>query len=235
MRLTVAAGYRRQGIGSRLYKRVLAFAKELQAVSIRASYVEYGLDEPARFFLTERGFTELRRDYTSRLDVGACDLRPFEELEERLTAEGIGFLTYADVPDTDANRRRLFALYQEAQSQLPYADDPEPSEPQPYETSWVGRLRQERFSTVQLAYNDGRSVGYTSSGVSWGITGVVPDCRRRGIATVLKVRAIRSAKDRGVQILETENRADNIGMMTINRRLGYQFAPPVIECIKWLL
>ena len=63
---------------------------------------------------------------------------------------------------------------------------------------------------------------------------MVPDCRRRGIATALKVRAIRSAKDRGVQILETENRADNIGMMTINRRLGYQFAAPVIECIKRL-
>jgi ribosomal protein S18 acetylase RimI-like enzyme len=61
-----------------------------------------------------------------------------------------------------------------------------------------------------------------------------PNCRRRGIATALKVRAIGTAQEKGVQALETENRANNIGMLALNRKLGYQFGPPEVECVKRL-
>lgn len=234
MRLTVAPEHRRRGIGGRLYERVLAFAEERQADSIRASYFEHSPEEPAWFFLKQRGFVELQRYQPSRLDVGSCDLSPFEGLEQRLVAEGVRFRTYADVADTVENRQKLFALDQEARSDLPYAGDPEPSEPEPFEASWVARLQPEQFSTVLLAEIDHRWVGLSTSSVSWGFTGVVPAYRRRGIATALKVRAIRSARERGVQLLETENRANNIGMLAINRKLGYQFGPPEVECIKRL-
>ena len=60
MRLTVAPAHRRQGIGSRLYERALAFAEERQADSIRVSYVEHSPEEPAMFFLKQRGFVELQ-------------------------------------------------------------------------------------------------------------------------------------------------------------------------------
>lgn len=65
-------------------------------------------------------------------------------------------------------------------------------------------------------------------------TGVIPAFRQRGIATALKVQAIRSAKARGVEKLETENRADNLGMLAINRKLGYRCGPPEVECVKRL-
>jgi GNAT superfamily N-acetyltransferase len=234
MRLTVAPDHRRQGIGTRLYERVLAFAGERQADSIRASYMERSPAEPAHFFLKHHRFVELQRYQPSRLNVSICDLSPFEGLEPRLAAEGVRFLTYTDVPDTDENRRRLFALDQAARSDLPYPGDPEPSEPEPFEQSWVAKMQPEQFSTVELAAIENRWVGLSTSGVSWGFTGVVPAYRRRGIATALKVRAIRSAKERGVQTLETENRADNLGMLAINCRLGYQFGPPEVECIRRL-
>jgi mycothiol synthase len=234
MRLTVAPEHRRRGIGSRLYERALAFAEERQADSIRASYLESSPEEPAMFFLKQRGFVELQRYQPSRLDVSTCDLSPFEGLEQRLVAEGVRFFTYADVPDTPENRNKLHALDQEARSDLPYESDPEPSEPEPFEASWVAKLQKEQFPTIQLAEVKHRWIGLSSSGVSWGFTGVVPAYRRRGIATALKVRAIRSAKERDIQILETENRANNVGMLAINRKLGYQFGPPEVECIKRL-
>jgi GNAT superfamily N-acetyltransferase len=234
MRLTVALDHRRRGIGSRLYERAFAFAEERQAVSIRASYVERSPEEPARFFLKRQGFVELQRYQPSCLDVSTCDLSPFQGLEQRLVAEGVRFFTYADVPDTDENRQKLHTLDQEARSELSYEGDPEPSEPEPFEESWVAKLQKEQFATLQLAEVDRRWVGLSSSGVSWGFTGVIPAYRRRGIATALKVCAIRSAKERGVRILETENRANNVGMLAINRKLGYQFGPPEVECIKRL-
>lgn len=234
MRLTVAPEHRRRGIGGRLYERALAFAEERQASSIRAAYLEHTPDDPARFFLNQRGFVELQRYQPSRLDVTACDLSPFQDLEQRLVAEGVRFFTYADLPDTAAYRQKLYALDQEARTDLPYPGDPEPSEPEPYEESWVAKLKQEQLSTIQLAAVDDRWVGISASSASWGFTGVIPAFRRRGIATALKVRAIRSAIERGIQTLETENRADNTAMLAINRKLGYQLDPPEVECIRWL-
>jgi GNAT superfamily N-acetyltransferase len=155
-------------------------------------------------------------------------------MEQRLVAEGVRFFTYADVPDTSENRRKLHAMDQEARTDLPYHGDPEPSEPEPYEESWVAKLTAEQSPTIQLAAIEERWVGISASSVSWGFTGVIPASRRRGIATALKVRAIRAAKDRGIQTLETENRANNVGMLAINRKLGYQFGPPEVECIKRL-
>jgi mycothiol synthase len=234
MRLTVAPEQRRRGIGGRLFERVLAFAEERQAESIRSAYLEHTPDEPATFFLRQRGFVELQRYQPSRLDVSACDLSPFHGLEQQLVADGVCFFTYADLPDTEENRRRLYSLDREARTDLPYPGDPEPSEPEPYEENWVAKLPEEQFFAVQLAAVGERWVGLSASSTSWGFTGVIPTFRRRGIATALKVHAIRAAKERGVRILETENRADNLGMLAINRKLGYWFGPQEVECVKRL-
>jgi GNAT superfamily N-acetyltransferase len=177
---------------------------------------------------------ELQRYQPSRLDVSACDLSQFQGVQQRLVAEGVRFFTYADVSDTDENRYRLHTLDQKARTDLPYQGDPEPSDPESYEASWVAKLTEEQFPTIQLAAIEERWIGISASSVSWGFTGVIPACRRRGIATALKVRAIRAAKERGVETLETENRANNVGMLALNRKLGYQFGPPEVECVKRL-
>jgi GNAT superfamily N-acetyltransferase len=95
MRLVVAPEQRRRGIGGRLFERVLAFADERQAESIRAAYLEHSPDEPAAIFLRQRGFVELQRYQPSRLDVSACDLSPFHGLEQQLVTDGVCFFTYA--------------------------------------------------------------------------------------------------------------------------------------------
>jgi GNAT superfamily N-acetyltransferase len=232
MRLIVAPEHRRRGLGSLLYDRALAFASERQGEALRASYVEHTPTEPASHFLRRHGFVELQRFCPSRLDVAACDLQPFEGVGERLIAQGARFFTYADVPDTAPNRRRLHALETEARQDVPYrAIGPWALES--FE-AWLEEFEKVDRSTLELAEMDGRWVGMSTSSTSWGFTGVLRAYRGRGIATALKVRAIRTAKQRGVPLLETENHAENHAMLAINRKLGYQFGPQEVECIRWL-
>jgi mycothiol synthase len=231
MRLMVAPEHRRRGIGSRLYERALTFAQEWQAQSIRAAYMEHTPDEPAASFLLKRGFVELQRYWPSCLDVNTCDLSPFLDREPRLIAQGARFFTYADVPDTDENRRRLFELEEESRADIPLVET-EPCEPDSYE-NWVLDLQKKDLATIELAEMDGLWVGMTGS-TSWMFTGVRRDYRGRGIAIALKVRAIQAARRRGVERLETENHANNLPMLAINRKLGFQFGVPEVECIKRL-
>jgi GNAT superfamily N-acetyltransferase len=57
------------------------------------------------------------------------------------------------------------------------------------------------------------------------MTGVLPSHRRRGLAVALKLLVIRFAHAVGVAVIRTFNDAENIGMLAVNRRLGYQFLP----------
>ena len=54
-----------------------------------------------------------------------------------------------------------------------------------------------------------------------GDTGVLHSHRRRGIARTLKRMVTRYAAERGIQRVHTDNRADNTGMLAINRELGF--------------
>src|SRR2546423_1046934 len=54
-----------------------------------------------------------------------------------------------------------------------------------------------------------------------GDTGVLRSHRRRGIARTLKMMVTRYAAERGIKRVHTDNRADNTGMLAINRELGF--------------
>jgi GNAT superfamily N-acetyltransferase len=357
MRRTVAPEHRLRGVGSRLYEDALAFAREREAQSIRASYLEYTDHEPGFFFLEIRGFVELQRYWPSRLNVAGCDLTPFEDRERRLAAEGVRFviyptakagghfypphgtcgthcvrvvgritlrcqrspseggrpveaglavgtltsegsflpispcdkhelltgaagafvthggstqdhvrllkepfpcsissvqrkagsrflpglkllgfratihLTYAQAGDTPENRRKLYTLEMEARTDIPVLDT-EGFEPEPFEV-WSEDLERKELAAIELAEAEGEWVGMCL-GTTWGFTGVRQGYRGRGVATALKVRAIRAARERGVQVLETENAARNAPMLAINRKLGYEFGTPEVEWVRWL-
>src|SRR5262249_14404402 len=151
-----------------------------------------------------RGFVELQRYWPSCLDVNACDLSPFFDREPRLIAQGAHFFTYAEVPDTEENRRKLLELEQQARADSPGLET-EPCDREPYE-AWVRDLEKKDPPAIELAEMDGRWVGMTGS-TSWMFTGVHRAYRGRGIAMALKVRAIQAARQRGVERLETENHA----------------------------
>jgi len=54
-----------------------------------------------------------------------------------------------------------------------------------------------------------------------GITGVKRAIRRRGIALIMKVRAIIYARENGFLLVRTGNEIGNQPMLAINKRLGF--------------
>jgi RimJ/RimL family protein N-acetyltransferase len=53
-------------------------------------------------------------------------------------------------------------------------------------------------------------------------TGVRGDYRGRGLATLLKTQAIAYAKARGATKIRTHNHSDNVPMLAINKKLGFE-------------
>lgn len=82
-----------------------------------------------------------------------------------------------------------------------------------------------------VALSEGELVGITMLNLipsdprmlETGLTGVRRDHRRRGLATVLKARAIREARRRGFQRIVTENESTN-PMLALNERMGFRRA-----------
>ncbi len=174
---------------------------------------------------------ELERFCPSELNVAECDLTPLLHLEPQLMAQGIRFCTYADMPDTEESRRKLYALEIEMKADVP-ARQAEPGTPEPY-AHWLQDLLQRDYSTLFLAEHDGEWVGITTL-ADWGFTGVRRSHRGRGLATALKVRMLRSAKEQGIATLITETHFDNAPMLAINRKLGYRFGTVEVAVIKQL-
>jgi GNAT superfamily N-acetyltransferase len=65
-------------------------------------------------------------------------------------------------------------------------------------------------------------------------TGVLATHRRRGIARVLKLMATRWAAERGINRVTTENNATNVGMLALNRELGFEPVEQIIHFEKRL-
>jgi len=58
-----------------------------------------------------------------------------------------------------------------------------------------------------------------------GLTGVLPEYRRRGIATALKLRTVRYALDNGIRQIATRNNTRNLAMLRINEGMGFTKLP----------
>ncbi len=65
-----------------------------------------------------------------------------------------------------------------------------------------------------------------------GLTGVRREYRQRGIAMALKLKTIGYAKSHGFRVIKTWNNSNNVGMLHINRKLGFVRRPAWITFEK---
>jgi GNAT superfamily N-acetyltransferase len=104
---------------------------------------------------------------------------------------------------------------------------PEPIDNIPYDefvTEWDQPDVDLDASTI--AYDGDRVVAFTELRVvgdraQHGFTGTRRDSRGRGLATVVKCVALRSAAARGVTRVTTSNAEENAAMRAVNRKLGF--------------
>src|SRR4051812_47866600 len=93
--LVVDPAWRRCGVGSALYDRLLSEVRPRGAEVVRASATEA---MPASLaFLAQRGFRERSRSWESHLDVTTFDFDRFPDAEARAQREGVIIENWADV------------------------------------------------------------------------------------------------------------------------------------------
>ena len=163
-------------------------------------------------FFEARGYEIVRRYVISELDVVAAPLPEPPSFE---------ITTLATRPDLS---HALFEIARES-----YPDQPGRSE-QRMESfdewrSWG--LDPHRPETYFVALEDDRPLGYGFLSIEdeiwWnGFLAVARAARGRGVASSIKREQIRWAKAKGVRALRTANEVRLVGLLELNRRLGYR-------------
>jgi GNAT superfamily N-acetyltransferase len=222
----VAAPYRRQGLGRRLAEEVERFAAANRVKWVEAEVKEGNLPD-ALPFLEQRGYAELERYRTSVQTPSKVDLSGLNEWRGRLEQKGIETVAFPAI-DSPTAREELYRSTLPIWRDMPH--EPHVDWQDPSLETFI-RSIFERPSVLLDGFFVAR-VGERIVGQSYltrrpdgdaevGDTGVLRDYRRRGIARVLKMLVTRYATSKGITRVHTDNRADNAGMLTINRELGF--------------
>ncbi len=213
-----------KALADALYDKAAEFAVSRDAKRLTTYITLYTPDDPLVPFLTQRGFTEVDRIVPVMLDLTAFDPANYPSP----APNGVRFFSYAEAGDTDENRRRLYALRNALDGDVPthdvHAEPPSFDEWQkrfirpehdPHALAVAADDAGEWIGVSQLGFQEGTNIGWTF------MTGVRREHRGRGIALALKLHAINAAITRGCPLILTENHEDNAPMRAINRKLGF--------------
>ncbi|HEV2404477.1 MAG TPA: GNAT family N-acetyltransferase [Ktedonobacterales bacterium] len=236
MHMVVDAETRRRGIGTRLCDALFEWAGERGGATYRAEARD-NMPESLRF-AERRGFQIDRHIFESALDLTTFDERPFVTTLDATRAAGIRFFSLADLGDTMDARRSLYEVERVIARDIPGGSE---SATRPFEIFLREVCDPAHYRPeAQLVAADGEEwVGLASvldypanASMYNGVTGVLPAYRGRGIATALKLLALRAARTRGAATIRTNNDSENAPMLAINRRLGYQPEPGYYRLLR---
>ncbi len=231
--IRVRPEFRRRGIATALYERLVPFAREQGAHVLTTSVHEHNLPLVERW-LTREGYRESERMRPSELRLAEMDFDAWTEAEERVARNGIVLTTLAD-EDSEANRRKVWELNNLTRHDVPH----EAVEDHPFELFQDLLSRPEALPDCLVIARDGdQYVGFTllvhqtPEQALTGMTGVRRDYRNRGIALAMKVRSAQLAARRGYKVMRTFNHVNNPAMLAVNTRLGYVPLPQAIMFVK---
>jgi GNAT superfamily N-acetyltransferase len=217
--------HRQQGIGGQIYDAAKAVATEHGARELISETPE---NDPASLrFAEKRGYQMHKHTFASRLDLMTFDETAFAGIVETLEATGIRFSSLAAEGNTPEAQFKLYTLNNQTAQDNPTSDDQEPFpvfeifQHQVFNADWFHADGQ------ILAIDGDKYVGLGAVGMGEGIaynafTGVDKAYRGRGIAQALKLLTIRYAIAQGARCIETDNDSQNVAMLHVNRKFGFQ-------------
>ena len=234
--------WKRKGIGSAVATALESFARGHGAPSITAGL--RGDEQDGIAFAERRGYTEFHRRQTAYLDLTKFDPARFERPDAMAQRGGFRLVSYEELaaatPDTDALRHRIHDLHSATWREIPTPEIPPPpsyedlmrfafDSPTFEPRATTLALRGDEIVGMTLADVNGSGIGYTF------MTGVLASARGNGLALAMKLRAIDALRKRGVELFGTTNDQDNVPMLAVNRKLGYDPEPPSIRMKKLLV
>jgi len=229
--VNVHPDFQRRGIGTRFYDHMVTeiAGYDPKPTTLTSDTRE---DKPDYVrFLTKRGFVQKLREQSSRLDLRAFDPGAFRDVVERVEAMGVEIVSVAELELRDPDwMKEYYELDWIVSQDIPTVDPLVKRDFEVFKKHMEGPgFVPEMFL---IAILDGRQIGTASlweqpaspDRLYTELTGVVPEHRRKGVATALKVRSLEIGKRTGAKWVDTDNNDQN-PMYLLNVRLGFEPMP----------
>ncbi|MCE7989221.1 MAG: GNAT family N-acetyltransferase [Caldilinea sp. CFX5] len=237
--LVVHPDYQGRGIGAAVYDYVTArLAERSPAITSLVTSTREDQRRALRF-LADRGFQTTMRWARSQLTIAAFDFAQFAQAEARPNAAGIHLYSLQELAAQDPTwQYKAYALDQVAGQDAPSPDPMNAVSFESYVENTFGHPGWLPAGCFAAVAGNGMWVGITELGrtadphrlnTPW--TAVHPGYRRHGIATALKVRAIRFAQNWGAQTISASNEENN-PMYQLNLQLGFTPLPAALTMKK---
>lgn len=225
--------HRRRGIGTNLFQRLLEEAEAIYQPIVLSTWARE--DRPHSLgFLARQAFVEERREWESRLDPNSIRPEAWTEQTRRFHESGLTITTAAELMQLPDGNRRMWELANKVHRDVPSSDEPTDLD---FDV-WLGRRSSPgRLPDASFYAMDGdRLVGISTLSkplvgdyLDTGLTGVLPEYRRRAVAITLKLQAVEYARRVGAPEIRTWNDQTNVGMLAINNQLGFVRQPAWIQ------
>ena len=238
--IAVLPEYQGQGLGKAMYAHLIAALRPFEPDTFTSGTIADRVRGVR--FLQDNGFQEIQREQTSKCDPSGFDPAGFADALVRAEKQGIVIRTFAELKDTDSDAyTKLEALHWQIHQDIPHAEELT----RPDFDEWMKRFDSPRFLPEgNFIAIDTETNAFIGVSILWGsgantdlhtgMTGVLRDYRKRGIAMAMKVRALSFAKERGSTAVWTSNEVNNTGMLGINFRLGFVKQPEELQFMKKL-
>lgn len=225
--LMVHPDWQRKGVGRTIYERLNAHLRELNAITVWTNIREDHAD--ALVFFERRGFAEVRREWELRLPVEEVDTASFLSVLKRVQEQGIVIVTLLEEREHDRDYlRKVYELSNAILADVPMPDQWTGLSFEEFERqfNYPGLLPEAYFIAKHGDLYIGRSdlwrLEAEPDRLYQGVTGVLREYRRKGVATALKVKAIEYTKQHGYKFITTWNDSENVAMLSLNEKLGFR-------------
>jgi mycothiol synthase len=228
--------YQGRGIGKALFERVLAAIAPQNPISLRTfSREDYA---GTRRFLEKHGFVEGKRTWESFLDLAAFDFGRYAGQPEQVEAQGIRLCQLTELQGVSGWEEQLLHLYNTIQLDVPDFDQAAAVTMEQFQKTYLGSgafLAEGNFIALDGDRWVGMSTLWKGMGdhqYDTGLTGVLPEYRRRGLALALKLRSLAWAKEQSITQIRTSNASTNKGMLAINEQMGFVKRPAWLHLVR---